>query len=51
MIVYIVLSFFSSYNIIMSGRGGFRISGNGIQMYNGMGFRYADFISFFLNII
>ena len=31
-------------------RGGSRISGKGVHMYKGVGVRFADFISFFLNI-
>ena len=31
-------------------RGGSRISGKGVRMYKGVGVRFADFISFFLNI-
>ena len=31
-------------------RGGSRISGKGFHMYKGVGVRFADFISFFLNI-
>ena len=31
-------------------RGGSRISGKGVHMYKGEGVRFADFISFFLNI-
>ena len=34
----------------MGTRGGSRISGEGGHMYNGVGVRFADFISFFLNI-
>ena len=30
--------------------GGSRISGKGVHMYKGVGVRFADFISFFLNI-
>ena len=31
-------------------RGRSRISGKGVHMYKGVGVRFADFISFFLNI-
>ena len=31
-------------------RGGSRISGKDVDMYKGTGFRFFDFISFFLNI-
>ena len=34
----------------MGTRGGSRISGKGVYMYKGVGVRFADFISFFLNI-
>ena len=34
----------------MLARGGFRFSGNGVLMFKGEGARYADFISFLLNI-
>ena len=30
--------------------GGARISGKGVHMYKGVGVRFAEFISFFLNI-
>ena len=32
-------------------RGGSRVSGKGVRIYKGVGVRFADFISFFLNII
>ena len=31
-------------------RGGSRIFGKGVHMYKGVGVRFADFITFFLNI-
>ena len=31
-------------------RGGHRIPGKGVHIYNGMGVRFAYFVSFFLNI-
>ena len=31
--------------------GGSRISGNGAHIYKGVGVHFADFISFFLNIL
>ena len=31
-------------------RGGTRISGKGVHMYNSVGARFADFISLFFNI-
>ena len=30
--------------------GGSRVSGKGVHMYKGVGVRFADFLSFFLNI-
>ena len=42
-----------SLTILNSGiilRGGYRISGKGVHMYKGVGVRFADFTSFFLNI-
>ena len=32
-------------------RGGSKISGKGVHMYKGAGVLFADFISFFLNIL
>ena len=40
---------FVACNYIMQ-RGGSRISGKGVHTYKGVGVRFTDFISFFLNI-
>ena len=37
--------------IVVSFRGGSRISGKGVHMYKDVWVRFADFISFFLNIL
>ena len=36
---------------LWGGRGGTRISGKGVNMYQGVGVRYAYFIYFYLNIL
>ena len=36
--------------VFLLNMGGSRISGKGVRMYKGMGVRFGDFISFFLNI-
>ena len=35
---------------VLKSSGGSRISGKGVHMYRGVGIRFADFRSFFLNI-
>ena len=40
----------AEFTVCQFNRGGFRISGKGVHMYKGVGVRFADFISFFLNI-
>ena len=42
------IRFFQPHWIL--GRGRSKISGKGVCIYKGMGVRFADFISFFLNI-
>ena len=41
---------FLVYKVVLIPRGGSRISGKGVRMYKGMGVRFADIISVFLNI-
>ena len=41
---------FLVYKLVLTPRGGSRISGKGVRIYKGMGVRFADFISVFLNI-
>ena len=41
---------FLPVNFLLLDRGRSRISRKGIHMYKGVGVRFADFISFFLNI-
>ena len=44
------LLLFISQQSCVEDRGGSRNSGNEVHMYKGVGVRFADFISFFLNI-